>query len=622
MLQAQTIHKSFWDGVIYLKIRQTQSIILPEWKSDQSMEIWNSFPEWKSIIAEFGITQIRNAARIKDPVLQKYYEVRFSKIAEVYSLMERINRLSYIELTEQKPIMRQFLTPNDVNSQQWYINKIAAPLAWDLSTGNPEIVIAIVDDAVRTTHQDLTGNIWVNPLEIPNNNFDDDGNGYIDDINGWDVSNNDNNPNPVNPSNFSFTHGTHCAGIASAKTNNGLGIASIGFSCKIMAVKCKPDGDTGPNLPDVYDGVQYAIAAGARVISMSWGSDQGGSFGQAIMNAANSYDIVLVAAAGNDNVSTPFFPASYQNVISVGSTSTSDAKSSFSNYGSTIDVMAPGSNIYSTLAGSNTSYGNQSGTSMACPMVAGLCGLILSLNPDLYPYEVENCLKNGCDNIDAQNPNYIGQIGAGRINAYQSLLCAMPTPDLDVKAIAINGIGKVNCNGNLTPVFTLQNNGTQPLTSATINYSIDGGSAQTQLWSGNLASGASDLVNLPSQNFSVGQHTIQITVSNPNGGTDGILNNNTINLAFVVISPNPVGLPFTEDFESGTFATKGWSILNPDNNKTWEIVTTNGNTPGTKSARVNCFSYTSVGQRDGLISPVLDLTNYSSATLSFKHAHR
>ncbi|MCL4103839.1 UNVERIFIED_CONTAM: hypothetical protein GTU68_029156 [Idotea baltica] len=193
-----------------------------------------------------------------------------------------------------------------------------------------------------------------------------------------------------------------------------------------MCVKSKLDATSGGSLQAPYQGVQYVIATGADVINMSWGGPSYSATYQALFNLAYANGIVNVAAAGNSSTSAPMYPASYDHVISVGATDPSDAKASFSNFGATIDVMAPGSNIYSTLAGSNSSYGNLSGTSMASPLVAGLAGLMLSYDPTLDPDGLEDCLENTCDNINALNPNFIGSIGAGRINAREAMACLKP----------------------------------------------------------------------------------------------------------------------------------------------------------------------------------------------------
>jgi subtilisin family serine protease len=244
------------------------------------------------------------------------------------------------------------------------------------------------------THEDLAPNIWVNPNEIANNGIDDDNNGYIDDINGYDVADNDNNPNPpTNASSSVFSHGTHCAGIASARSDNGIGIASPGFVSKIMAVKTKFNSSTGATLERAYQGLEYAIAANPTIISMSWGGYSYSQTYQELIDVAISKGIILVAAAGNADVDFPMYPAGYNGVISVGATDQNDMKASFSNYGTSIDIMAPGVSIWSSFATTNSSYGYYSGTSMACPIVAGICALLKSKKPSGTPSQIEQCLE-------------------------------------------------------------------------------------------------------------------------------------------------------------------------------------------------------------------------------------
>jgi gliding motility-associated-like protein len=332
--------------------------------------------------------------------------------------IKTVKGLSFIELIEEVPDYALFYSPNDHNSStMWNLEKIKARQAWDLEKGGKNILIALVDDGMDTAHSDLQPTLWKNINETPNNGIDDDNNGYIDDFFGWDMADNDNDPHVTASNNLS--HGTHCAGTIGAKTDNNNGISGIGFNIKIMPIKCGRNGSSG--IFNAYQGVEYAIENGARIISMSWG---GGSYSyiyQLIFDVAAQREVVCVAAAGNSSTNTQMYPAAYNNVISVGSTTSSDAKSSFSNYGTWIDVMAPGSSIYSSTPG-NT-YGYKSGTSMACPLVSGLCGLMLSRNPKLTAAQVETCLKNTCDNIDTMNQSLIGSIGAGRINAYKALLC-------------------------------------------------------------------------------------------------------------------------------------------------------------------------------------------------------
>jgi gliding motility-associated-like protein len=323
-----------------------------------------------------------------------------------------------VSLIELVPDYEFFHTPNDFNSTaMWHLDKIQARDAWDIEKGGKNILIAIVDDGIDTAHSEFQSSIWKNPNEIASNGIDDDNNGYVDDVFGWDMADNDNNPSVISSNNLS--HGTHCAGIAAARTNNNNGISSISYFSKIMTIKCGRNGSS--QIFNPYQGVEYAIENGARIISMSWGGGSYSSIYETIFAVAAQNNILCIAAAGNSSTNSKMYPAGYNNVIAVGSTTSTDAKSSFSNYGNWIDVMAPGSSIYSTVPG-NT-YATYSGTSMACPMVSGLCALMLSRNPNLTATQVENCLKNTCDNIDFNNQSYIGDLGAGRINALKALRC-------------------------------------------------------------------------------------------------------------------------------------------------------------------------------------------------------
>lgn len=461
----QTVDSNFVDGVVYVKVVSSSTMELSPYSfSDPILNGFYTTYNIDTIIKPFpGISA----------ELDKTYRIIFSQISQIDNFISDLQTLSYIEYAEKAPIYRTDYLPNDLLPTQWSLTKINAIGAWDISTGSTAIKIAIVDNAVSTIHQDLVNNIWINPGEVAGNFLDDDLNGFTDDVNGWDAADGDKNPNPPASATTSspFIHGTHCAGIASATTDNGVGIASIGFKVKIIAVKCSPDlaSDGGSTITNAYDGVYYAIKANADVISMSWGG-YSGSFvtGENMMNAANAFGIVLVAAAGNSNTNAPHYPSSYNYVISVGATDQTDQKASFSNYGSSVDVMAPGVGIYSTISGAVNAYGYISGTSMACPLTAGLCGLILSQSPSMSPVAVQTYLKNGCENIDALNPTYAGQLGSGRINAFNSMqyvsisesnnvkddLSVFPNPSTGIFTIVfpenkINSVSVYSTNGEL-----------------------------------------------------------------------------------------------------------------------------------------------------------------------------
>lgn len=428
--QAQTVHKDYLDGYLWIKVKNDFPLRANIDFGNQYVQKMHDLPvEYLGFLRKYvdvyGITRIsRPYFMTKDEKLRNVYRIEFSNTAGVNALAELLESENAVEYAEKIPLLRHCLTPNDPSfnaSNQWGLYQIQAPNAWNIGTGSSSVVVAIVDDAVEITHSDLQPVIWVNTGEIAGNSIDDDNNGYVDDRNGYDVANMDGNPNPDAPAS-SYDHGTHVAGIAGAATNNSTGISSIGFGVKLMAVKST---NSASAVTHGYDGIVYAAENGADVINMSWGGSGSSTTAQNIINYAYNQGCVLIAAAGNDNVSSQFYPANYNHVVAVASTTTGDVKSGFSNYGSWIDVSAPGSGIYSTVPG-NT-YAIKQGTSMASPMVAGLAGLILSQNPTLPVDDVVNCILSTADNIDAANPSYVGELGSGRINAFQAMNCVTAT---------------------------------------------------------------------------------------------------------------------------------------------------------------------------------------------------
>lgn len=428
---------------IYLQLKPEAGISFPVGSYGLTGWAYSSATTFENIFQKYQVTSIENSfLRLNEkqfnsasiPILKKLkntYLIRFKNAATRDEFILELSAMNEVVYAEPIPLNELYYIPNDPDyGLQWNLTKISAAQAWDIHQGTTKVKVAVVDDAVLSSHQDLFPNIYTNINEIPSNGVDDDGNGYIDDVSGWDVADNDNNPEPpaAATTNSVFTHGTHCAGIVAAATDNSMGIASIGFKINIIPVKTLSDATPGPSLTNPYSGVLYAIAAGANVISMSWGGSVFSATNQTIFDLAYANDIVCVAAAGNSNTNAPMYPASYNHVISVAASDNNDAKASFSNYGTTIDVTAPGVNIYSTLAGSVSSYGNLSGTSMACPLVAGLCGLMKSYNYAKNVDFIENCLKTTTDNINSANPSYIGQLGTGRVNAYRALLCMSGPP--------------------------------------------------------------------------------------------------------------------------------------------------------------------------------------------------
>jgi len=292
---------------------------------------------------------------------------------------------------------------------------IDAPEAWDITTGSGEIIVAVIDTGVDYTHPDLAANMWVNQAEYyGTSGVDDDGNGYIDDIYGYDFCNNDGNPMD------DHYHGTHCAGTIGAIGNNGQGVAGVCWHVKVMAIKFLNSGGSGYT-DDAIASVQYSILMGAKLSSNSWG---GGGYSQGLkdaIDAAGAAGMLFVAAAGNDggnNDTYSHYPSNYtsESLISVMATDKYDNKSSFSNYGPvSVDIGAPGSDILSCQPGNRYQY--LSGTSMATPHISGACALVWSMNPALSNTEVKDILLQTVDKT------LTGKcVSEGRLNLYNAIL--------------------------------------------------------------------------------------------------------------------------------------------------------------------------------------------------------
>ena len=815
IIQAQNVDEWYQDGIVVFQLKPNAKLIIlaqNQYVTIQEVEFLNLLQE------EFGIIEgFQFFPNYKDDLLRNTYQIKFTEIDKVEALINKIEQLPFIEYAEKKELHVKFVTPNDLGANSttgtgmWHLYKMQAEQAWDLSTGSANIIVAITDDAIKIDHPDLVNKV----------------------IQGNDVTDqNSNNPSPCGGNDGN--HGTHVSGTVGADTNNGMGVASIGWNVSIMPVKigrCSDGALTGG-----YEGVAWAANNGADVINMSWGGGGSSTFGQNVANNATNQGAILVAAAGNDGTNQLFYPAAYNNVTAVASTTNTDAKSSFSQYGSWIDIAAPGSAILSTWA--DNGYNRIQGTSMASPNVAGLLGLMKSHAPNATNADLIQCLYSSADPVTS----FTADMGAGRINAYAAMQCAgnfsfdtdagiseiiQPNgnicgsdfiPQIQLRNFGSNPLTTVSINwewngtpntfnwtGNLTtgqtdlitlplqiavggsytftatanlsgdqnasnntsienfvvdptgqeidlniitdcygseitwnivddnnitvlsggpysnvaggetisniyclpvgcytfniadsygdgmygsqwdgcsddgdytaetvtgiplfemtaanadfgnstshdfcliadgvdndasisqiinpagtlcstqilPEVSIKNYGSNNLTSAVINYSTGGGN-QTFNWSGNLTTGQSQVVTLPNITAAPGNIVFSAFTSSPNGGLDDNLTND-LSQVNVTVYANGLNLPFTESFESNSFNTNLWTILNPDNDITWDIVTTAGNTPGNKSARMNFYNYTQASQRDGLVSPMINLNGYSSVELDFEHAYR
>ncbi len=287
------------------------------------------------------------------------------------------------------------------------------------------MVIAIVDGGTEIRHADLAANLWHNPGEIPDNGQDDDANGYIDDLHGWNFATNQPDPTGLSHTPINAEHGTHTASICCAVTDNQRGLAGSSWNAKLMAVNCSsPYSDN--SIISGYDGILYAAEAGANIINCSWGSLGGSSlYEQDVVNHALQLGSIVVAAAGNDNDSSFHYPSSYDGVLSVAALNNNAVRASYSNYGKSVDVAAPGNSLYGAI--SQNGYKAISGTSMASPLVAGVVALVKSIHPDWSNLQAAEQVRMTCTNIDAFNPKYAGKLGRGQVDAYASLTTVTPS---------------------------------------------------------------------------------------------------------------------------------------------------------------------------------------------------
>ena len=301
--------------------------------------------------------------------------------------------------------------------------------AWDITQGNPQVVIAVIDTGIDYDHPDLADNIWQNDLELDGEaGTDDDGNGYVDDVRGWDFVDEDNDPRDEHG------HGTHVGGIAGAVTDNSIGVAGLAWHCRIMPVRAGNSRGVFTS-EHAAQAIIYAAENGAQVINLSWGGYEKISVIDDAMTFAPRGGALICAAAGNDDSSSLIYPAAYRNdaVIAVGATDDEDRKASFSNYGNWVHVSAPGDGpamggssslgIYSTyLAGT---YRQRRGTSMATPHVAGTAALLFSHFQDMSPLEAKTRIMRSADVInDLEGVN----MTSGRTNVYRALTEEYRTP--------------------------------------------------------------------------------------------------------------------------------------------------------------------------------------------------
>jgi len=440
----QSYFIAYAQGRITIQFKREVSPITT-WKVDEIVQ--TGIASIDNLCKTFKVHAMRRQfpfLKFSTPDLTRHFVVLFDESKNLDSVVNAFSINPFIEKVEKVGIHNVLAIPNDLEWHlQWYLYEwtigcvdIDAIEAWDIQTGNSSVILAFPDTGIRYPHPDLNDNFWINTLEDIDsdgkftlsdlNHTDDDGNGYVDDVIGYDFYQNDCNPQDADG------HGTHCAGIAAAETNNGEGVAGIAGGwypgqegCSIMALRA---GKYVISMDYAASAIVYATNKGATAISCSWTSSNTGGLGDAVDYAIQN-GVLVIAAAGNDdenrcNDFDEYYLSTRSDVMVVAATDCKDKRAIFdagaSNYGDCVDISAPGKNIYSTCQSASgkcdyEDYNYKSGTSMAAPMVVGLAGLLKSQRPDWGREEIWEAIVSSADSLEDEG------MGAGRINAYSAL---------------------------------------------------------------------------------------------------------------------------------------------------------------------------------------------------------
>ncbi len=388
-------------------------------KFNRDLKVGETIPVKNKIFKKIRITKsIRLFPETKAENLDKIFSLQFSgdfDTEKLCGILEKEKSVVWAEPDYYGKLAG--FVPNDPRySEQWYLNNIGMENAWALQEGASGVLVAVIDNGITLNHPELLNSVWTNPDETENG-IDDDGDGFVDDIHGWDFGGNDNDVSH----DAAFFHGTQVAGIIAAETNNNEGIASVAFGSKILPLKVTDASDPGSVIMSLgYEAIVFAADKGADVINCSWGNYQYSHLGEEAVNYAVSNGAVVIAAAGNDGSSDVFYPARYNKVLSVGATKSTDQIWSSSNRGYYLDVLAPGENILS-LSGAPDYYETASGTSLAAPIVSGIAALVKAHFPSYNSEQIREQVRVTAENVALQNPGLDYLIGFGRVNASAAL---------------------------------------------------------------------------------------------------------------------------------------------------------------------------------------------------------
>ncbi|MCK5078139.1 MAG: S8 family serine peptidase, partial [Calditrichia bacterium] len=473
-----------------------------------------------SVLGKYNVKEHRqlfknakNTKAAKSINLYNVFIMQTDKGSDIIQIVKELNKEKYVEYAEPNYISKMDDTiPNDTYYDLLsHIPQVYAPAAWDVQNGTSGVIIGIIDSGVDWDHDDLAAVIWSNDDETVNG-ADSDGNGYIDDIRGWDFVANGSNPHSGedattpdnNPMDFDG-HGTHVSGLAAAHTNNSTGVAAVSWGASVMPLRCgwrSADGNGYVGSTYAAEAYTYAADNGAHITNQSSGSS-----GQTIIDAAYyafQNGVLICESAGNGNDVTPSALGGQDFVMTVAAVNSIDRKASYSSYGEYVDISAPGGDfspsLYSTVVEPSNFYSGpyayMSGTSMASPVTASVAGLILQAEPSLSVLDLYTRVLATADDIDGLNPTYVGMLGAGRVNAYRGVTeTANATPEFmfistSVDDAAGNGNGIIEAGESFTINVTIRNTWAN---AAGVNATI----SDEGIWPFSVVSGIASIGDLP-----------------------------------------------------------------------------------------------------------------------------
>lgn len=426
----------YQQGLVYFKLKEQHRALELNPLADSRLQsiyqavggtdVRKSFPNAKNPQGK------RNAWGEPYEDISLIYVMHFSEQYQVSHVMHLLQKTGMVDYAQPRFFVQPLFTPNDPqHTQQYYLNLIKAYQAWDITFGDTNICIGIVDGGIQFTHQDLMANVKYN-YNDPINGIDDDGDGYVDNFRGWNFGNNTNDPTAsLSP------HGVFVSGISSATPNNNIGITGVGFRTKYLSVRI----DNAQGWGFGYEGIVYSADMGCQVINASWGNTFYSPMNESVVRYATiNKNALVISAAGNSNLNEKFYPASYEYAISVTATNQTDTKWVNSTFNVSADIAAPGENIRSTWPFNG--YDISSGTSFAAPQVSAAAALLKAHKPAYNAIQLGERLKVTADSSIYQvpgNANFYHRLGSGRLNIHRALTDP-DRPSIVAKNIMINGV--------------------------------------------------------------------------------------------------------------------------------------------------------------------------------------